>query len=430
MDNGNEALNYAMRFACIGGQCEDTCCAGWTVPVDKPAMAGFSQLPAGPLKSEIQAAIERSEPPSPHFAVIRMNAEHRCPLQTSSGLCKVHAELGERALPEICRQYPRYLQMMNGRQEIALALSCPEAVRLVLFTPDLLGPEGAKPVGRGGPSLSASQPLHVWADQIRALVLWLVAGKLRYPLWQRLFMIRLLCHRLDHLRETGAEHTTPALLAEIEQSIVSGALRPALDQLPASTEAQLDIVLQLAGLMLQHSNLPPRFLECVNAFTSGLGNGPQATLASLAAGYETARERWFEPFLARHPQMLENWLVNAILRHRFPFGWQSKEEHAPTTAVQEFDGLAANFALMRGMLIGVAGFHREAFSESHVVHTVQAASKHFEHHPEFLPKARTLLLETGLADARGCALLLHEGVRRVPRPVAPEVGDQPESALA
>jgi lysine-N-methylase len=430
LDQGKQALNYAARFVCVGGECEDTCCSGWTVPVDQQTLAGFESLPEGQLKSDVVAAIERKTPPSPHFAVIRMNEQHRCPLQAGSGLCRVHAELGEQALPVTCQQYPRYKQMMNSREEVALALSCPEAARLVLFTPDLLGPEGPKLHGLGSPNTHANQPLHVWADRIRALVLWLVAGNRKYPLWQRLFMIRLLCHRLDHLRETGTEHMTPVLLAEIEASLVSGSLRPALDQLPSSTEAQLDVVLQLAGLMLEHSNLTPRFLESVNAFTTGIGNGPNATLASLAEGYETAQELWFEPFLARYPQMLENWLVNAIIRHRFPFGWQSKEENAPTTAVQEFDGLAANFALMRGMLIGVAGFYREAFSQEHVVHTVQAASKHFEHHPEFLPKARLLLIETGLADARGSALLLHEGVRKVQRPMAPAVGDQPESAVA
>ncbi len=430
MDQANGALNYAARFLCAGADCEDTCCSGWTVPVNEAALEGFGKLPEGALKQEILAAIERREPPSPHFAVIRMNEERKCPLLTASGLCKVHAELGDGALAETCKQYPRYKQKINGYEETALALSCPEAVRLVLFTPDLLGPDGAKLTGLGDPNLDANQPLHAWAGRIRALVLWLVAGNRSYPLWQRMFLIRLLCSRLDFLRASQTEHTTPTLLADFEASVASGALRPAMDQLPSSSEAQMDVVLQLAGLMLQHSNLPPRFVACINAFTTGIGNGPGASLASLAAGYESAQERWFEPFLERHPQLLENWLVNAIIRHRFPFGWQSKEADAPTTAVQEFDGLAANFALMRGMLIGVAGFHREAFSEEHVVHTVQSASKHFEHHPDFLPKARLLLIETGLADARGSALLLHEGVRKMPRPVAPAVTDQPESAVA
>jgi len=430
LDLGTWAPSYATRFVCIGGACEDTCCSGWTVPVDQAAVEGFEQRTDGPLKHAIANVLERQTPPSPHFAIIRMNETNSCPLLASTGLCRIHAEWGEDALPTTCHQYPRYKQSLNGHEEMALALSCPEAVRLVLFTSDLLGPEGAKLKGIGQPDVYANQPLHVWADRIRALMLWLVAGNHDYPLWQRLFIIRLLCHRLDHLRETGTEHATPLLLAEIESSVASGSLRPALDQLPNATEAQLDLVLQLAGLMLQHSNLSARFLECVQAFTTGLGNSPTATLPDLAMGYETARERWFDPFLARHPQMLENWLVNAIIRHRFPFGWQSKEEHAPTTAVQEFDGLAANFALMRGMLIGVAGYHKENFSAAHVVHTVQSASKHFEHHPDFLPKARTLLAETGMATARGLALLLNEGARKMPKPVAPAVGDRPDQVTA
>ena len=27
--------DYISSFACIGSECEDTCCAGWQVPVDK-----------------------------------------------------------------------------------------------------------------------------------------------------------------------------------------------------------------------------------------------------------------------------------------------------------------------------------------------------------------------------------------------------------
>jgi hypothetical protein len=68
--------------------------------------------------------------------------------------------------------------------------------------------------------------------------------------------------------------------------------------------------------------------------------------------------------------------------------------------------LVAQFALIRGLLIGVAGHHRAAFSEQHVVLTVQAASKHFEHHPKFLTLARELLVESRMDGARGLAILL------------------------
>jgi hypothetical protein len=73
---------------------------------------------------------------------------------------------------------------------------------------------------------------------------------------------------------------------------------------------------------------------------------------------------------------------------------------------REFILLTAQFTLMRGLLIGVAGHHGPAFPQAHVVHPVQAASKHFEHHPEFLETAHALLVESRMDDARGLAILL------------------------
>ena len=39
-------LTYAERFRCIGSACEDTCCQGWSVPVDQAAYEKYSNLPA------------------------------------------------------------------------------------------------------------------------------------------------------------------------------------------------------------------------------------------------------------------------------------------------------------------------------------------------------------------------------------------------
>jgi lysine-N-methylase len=42
--------------------------------------------------------------------------------------------LGEDHLSDICRSYPRWARLYNGRIERSLAVSCPEAARLVLFS--------------------------------------------------------------------------------------------------------------------------------------------------------------------------------------------------------------------------------------------------------------------------------------------------------
>jgi lysine-N-methylase len=165
-------------------------------------------------------------------------------------------------------------------------------------------------------------------------------------------------------------------------------------------------VLRLAGMMLNKSNVRPRFVECIHAFTAGIGNGPGATLESLTENYTVAHDKYYEPFLALHPHIMENYLINTIFRCQFPFGKEGMKAGAQPSMTREYALLTAQFALMKGLLIGVAGFHREAFSAPHVVHTVQAASKHFEHHPEFLNLAHQLLVDNQMDGARGLAILL------------------------
>lgn len=402
---------YADSFHCIGADCEDTCCQGWTVPVDHATFEKYQSLPESPLSVLINASVVRKSPcaaqagdatvpavdSDPAFAAIRMNDENQCPLLTTDRLCGIQAQLGEGLLSHACATYPRIVHFRGGVEEKALTLSCPEAARLVLLTPDLL------PTAAGLGPHAGSFPADFWP--IRSLILKVVQARI-YPLWQRLFLLDLLCRQLDSITGGELKRSAPAVLADFESTVSTGALRPALETLPADLAAQLDVVLRLAGLMLHKSNVRPRFVECIQAFTAGIGNGPGATLETLAANYARAHDRCYAPFFDRHPHIMENFLINTIVRCQFPFGKEGMLAGRQANKTREFALLAAQFTLMRGLLIGVAGHHGTAFAATHVVHTVQAASKHFEHHPEFLSMAHSLLVESGMDGVRGLAILL------------------------
>ena len=68
--------------------------------------------------------------------------------------------------------------------------------------------------------------------------------------------------------------------------------------------------------------------------------------------------------------------------------------------------LATDFALIKGMLIGVAGGRKESFSSEHVVQTVQSITKHFEHNSEFVARSHQVLVDRKLDNANGLTLLL------------------------
>jgi lysine-N-methylase len=443
------AIAYADSFRCIGAECEDTCCQGWKIPVDAAALERYHSLPGSALKSEIIAAIAPapaarvegvscSGPPDAP-SILRMNDDNRCPLLTPESLCSIHAQLGQEFLPSVCASFPRVQRKLGPITETALALSCPEAARLVLLGPTLLSASVLDSAMAKPPPPAESLFLFpAYFAEIRFTTLALIGAR-NLPLWRRLFLLCLLCHRLDSIESGQIRADIPGYLADFRAAAGSGALTPQMESTPFDPEAQLDAVLRLAGLMLHRSRVMPRFAECVANFTSGIGNGPTATLATLTTAYSSAYSEWFAPFERRHPNVLENYLINLVVLNRFPFGRASSAPGPETPSTgsslgthqkgHEFARLAAQFALTRGILIGVAGHHRERFSTEHVVHTVQTISRHFDHHPEFLSSAHALLVECHLDGITGLSVLLRNASTdeslSVSTPVPEKIPDEP-----
>ena len=409
---------YAERFRCIGPACEDTCCQGWAIPVELVTIEKFQTLPYGPLRQLVESSVlltphsEKDSQPAT-VATMRMNASNQCSMFTEDRLCRIQAQLGESFLPYSCATYPRIVNSIAGVVEKSLPLSGPEPGGWVLWIRNLFQTAHARPSGSRftaareehqlSPLNTSSPDSDFWL--IREFVLAVIRNR-AYPLWQRLFLLGNFCRQMDGRAEGKLHCSVSESLRDFATSVASGIARKPMNALPINRSQQLDFVLRLAGLLLQSSVFHQRFSECIRSFTTGIGNSPHATLESLTANYTAAHDRYYAPFFDRHPYILENYLVNAIIRYEFPFGRRAINSAAAPVMAHQHARLITQFALIKGLLIGVAAFHREAFSADHVVHTVQATSKHFEHHPEFLDRAYSLLVERHLANDLGIATLL------------------------
>jgi lysine-N-methylase len=223
-----------------------------------------------------------------------------------------------------------------------------------------------------------------------------------------LFLLGSFCRRLDALAHGPLGRGVPALLGDLSAAIASGTLRASMDAIPAGRQLQLDVLLELVRIRVERDYLPPRLRETLNAFAGGLGIATGATAEEQVARYSQAHALYYAPFFVRHPHILENCLANTILRGLFPFGERSLDPAATLEPALEFVQLATLFAVIKGLLIGVAGFHREMFSAVHVVQTVQTAFRHFDHCPEFLGHAVELLAARNLNNAAGLTMLLRD----------------------
>lgn len=122
--------SYYPAFSCLAGACPDSCCQDWQVQVDARHAALYSQLP-GPLGEQLRSVLRQED--GDIYMTIQ---DGRCPMWRRDGLCSIQAQLGEQALCDTCREFPRLTHDYGDFVELGLELSCPEAARLILNTPE------------------------------------------------------------------------------------------------------------------------------------------------------------------------------------------------------------------------------------------------------------------------------------------------------
>lgn len=123
------APKYYKKFKCIAGECDHSCCIGWEIDIDSATYAEYEKMKAD-YGREIRNSISLDG--TPHF---KLCAHDRCPHLDEKGLCRIILNVGENYLCQICREHPRFYNYTNVA-EVGVGMSCREAARLILSSPD------------------------------------------------------------------------------------------------------------------------------------------------------------------------------------------------------------------------------------------------------------------------------------------------------
>jgi lysine-N-methylase len=398
---------YAEKFRCIGAQCEDNCCHDWQVTIDKGTYQKYQATPALRVLLDEHIELTGSAELNNFASFKNRPSDNCCPMLASDGLCTIHKEHGHEYLPFTCASYPRNPMVVDDVTERPLFLSCPEAARLVLLDPHLtpqlddanrqylLLQQNASDL------VSAIDDVSRTFWQIRELCLLLVHDRL-YPLWQRLYLLGVFCKRLEAMIYGGQVAAVPQLICKYAEIAAQGGLRSAMDGIPARVSVQVEMLLQVVQqyLVRQDPRLS-RINECLQDFLEGTGgDNPETSLDCRTRHYIEGYERYYAPFMEQHPFLLENYLTNYMFAVRFPL--RAKLPTEVPRPQNEFLLLCVEFAVIKGLLIGIAGRYREEFAPVHVVKLIQAVAKSIEHSTLF----RSGLNWPGLSDANSIAALL------------------------
>jgi lysine-N-methylase len=315
-------------FRCIGADCEDTCCIGWIVNIDKSTYETYQRCDdpeLGPRLHEL-VTINSATTSEDNYGRITLSGPG-CPF-LSEGLCGIQKKLGEEYLSIMCATYPRVMNVVDDVLERSLDLSCPEAARIVLLDPNPIefDDEEGPPHGSRLGNLSVLTTLnensgkpYPYFREIRACVIWLLQYR-AYPLWKRLVIVGSLCDELHAMAAEGRHSQTPEIVEAYRDAPNRNLFDLALENHPGQPAALLEMILELIVARIGSDYTPPRFLACYQEFMQGIEWTTESSMDDLGRSYASAFWQYYEVFISRHEYMLEHYLVSYVHRTLFPLG--------------------------------------------------------------------------------------------------------------
>jgi len=385
---------YSQRFACLGADCEDSCCSGWTVVLDKKTYQSYRQTKTAPLAVRLETHVKRmrSQASDTTYARIELMPDTgECPM-LEERLCSVQNALGEDRLSNVCFTYPRKVQQTGDVYQQALTLSCPEAARLALLAEDAFEFIESELVFRPNTVERLQPKLGLTLDEmndVRFFCLQIVRGE-GLQLWQKLAMLGLFCETLTRALQTGEQARITEIMQTTRDLISSG---QAADMFAGMAphygiQAVTFTMLWRASKTIQ---MRPTHQQVYEAMAKGLGADSATGMVSedqLVARYEEGLAL-LPLALKANPAFMENYVLNDMLREVFPFGLGKDSPQ------DQFLRLVTRFGLVRYMLAVQCRADEPLPSPIVLARTVQVFARRFQHDSEFAAKVDTCFKNAG-----------------------------------
>lgn len=389
---------YVKEFSCIGGACEDTCCAGWKVIVDKKSYQAYKKVKEPKLKELLTKNIsrERANPNDWNYAKIKMDDDGKCMFLSEEGWCQIHTSLGEKALCHTCKVYPRMPKQFIDRAEISLTPSCPEAARKMLLNAQGIDFLFEDTFMLSVPILSSVNTQdHPYFWELRSYTIRILQSRAQ-SVEIRLIVLGLFFNKFTSLSKQEQGTLLSELMDTYEQALYEPAQLQSLLNLPKNLSFQINMMRDLLNYRLTSGLGNQRYKDCLQMAIEGLALEKAEDLEQSIKFYEQ-NTIFYNTFMEKHSYILENYLVNAVFKDYFPLNYD--------TYFESYVMLIVNFSLLKLHLIGMSRSEDELTVED-TVKLIQSYSKEIEHNTEYLRSVRTVLKDSGYTTMAHMVVLL------------------------
>lgn len=400
---------YLSNFQCIGSECEDSCCIGWRVQIDKETYKRYNECRDEELRNRLTTNITRNRRNSTdaNYAKIKMDNDGRCPFLDEDKFCAIQRKFGEEYLSITCTTYPRITNIVNGVVEKSLTMSCPEGARLALLNKDLMSfddtLEDSSIRNSQGRTIDTEHYKTIYQPEryfweLRIFIITLLQ-KRTYPLWQRLIILGLFIRQLDQLISEGKLKEIELYIGRYLNYIENGDFMEELDSIPNELTIQMELMKEIADERIFTGVNSKRFMECFAEFLHGIEYTAGSKKEKIGERYSNANTQYYKPFISQHEYIMENYLVNYVFKNLFPFSGEK-------SVYDNYVMMIIHYAMIKMILIGMAAYHKENLTLDHVIKLIQSFSRTVEHNTAYLKKIIKLLRDNKFNTMPYMAILI------------------------
>ncbi|MGE7695964.1 flagellin lysine-N-methylase [Lysinibacillus sp. NPDC094177] len=385
---------YMEDFKCIGSACEDTCCAGWNITVEKKTYQTYRKVRHPEMAEKLLKYVKRNRKDHDDsiYAKFILDDNKNCHMMLEDGLCSIHKELGEEFLCNTCAVYPRYLSRVGNVTEKSLTLSCPEAARVVLLRKEGLGfietEEPKNTRGQINKELVLEKYPYFW--DLRVFTIQLLQSR-QQPIEIRLIILGLFIQKIEQLQPSELEHELPLIMQDYLNRLDNDEFIESLENIKGNLNFQLNLARALIRLRITSGIASEKYVTILHQLIEGLAleedeEKEVQDIETIITKYQDSYTHIYEPFIKENEYMFENYIVNYVFKNLFPYDYQ--------TIFDSYMMLVVHFTLIKLHLIGMASKQQQLTQEM-FIECVQQLAKVIEHTPTYLQEVREGMVNLG-----------------------------------
>jgi lysine-N-methylase len=395
---------YHKEFKCIGGKCEDSCCVGWDVDIDKITFKQYYKVQDIEMRRMFQKNVHNNDhclSPDVDYGKVKLKKGKKCPFLDEESLCVIYSKIGEEYLSNVCTSFPRITNKVDGYYETSLDVACPEAARILLLKEEGIEfSESEETLGKhiissdiDTKSKKFNKSPVKYFKEIRNLSIKIVKNR-KFDLSQRLYILG---DFINTLEEELQHHYSniPKFIKEYDINSLSDSYEK--NQL--SYILQMDFFKKMVGFLDVFKEVDSlSFKGYTKQIIAGFKFDEGEDLRCHSELYIKAFEDYTENFIKNNSYIFENYLVNFMYNDLFPF--------SETKSI--FDGyimLLTRYSFIRFYLVGKYLDNKDD-SKKNIVEFIQVFSKTIEHHKTYLVDSLDYIKENEFDNMEFAKVLL------------------------